>query len=115
MRPHRAIALFLVVAISACTNWQQVAEGWQGRTLDELVARWGVPASTYQFADGRKAVAYGHSHAVSGFNPYAPYQTVVYECAATFTSDSHGVIIKSEVTGNIGGCNQLLKSKPKPP
>jgi hypothetical protein len=115
MRLHRRVILLLFIATSACTNWQQVSEGWQGRTLDELVASWGVPASTYQFADGRKAVAYTHSHAVSGFNPYATYQTVVYQCAATFTSDSRGVIVKSEVSGNSGGCGQLLKSKPKPP
>ena len=49
------------------------------------------------------------------FNPYAPYQTAVYECTVTFATDKTGRIVSSDVQGNLGGCNYLFRSKAPAP
>ena len=111
----RSIAVLALLFLAACANWRGIPESWYGRPLDDLVKNWGPPGASHDFADGRRMIAYGDQHQVSGFNPYAPYQTAVYECTVTFTVDEAGIIVSSEVQGNLGGCNYLFRNKAPAP
>jgi hypothetical protein len=113
MRLTLIVALLFVMA--ACATWRGIPESWHGRHNDELVAAWGPPHMQHVNADRSRVAAYTHQHQVSGFNPYAPYQTAVYACSVTFNIGSDGLILSSRVEGNLGGCNTLFRHKSKAP
>ncbi len=109
----RWTAIAVAMLLAGCTRAPEIANSWVGRHVDELVMAWGPPQGSHVFADLRRVISYGHQSQVSGFNPYAPYQTALYECRALFTVDQQGIIVASEVAGNIGGCNGLVRGKPE--
>lgn len=85
----RVATLIALLFLTACARWTGVSESWHGRSLDELVAYWGPPDNSYKYDNGSLVVTFKHQHQVSGFNPYAPYQSAVYKCTASFTMDPH--------------------------
>ncbi len=99
------IMTLLILFLVGCAHWQTTADAWKGKPIDELIYRWGPPASMYELGDGRKTATFKHSRV---------YQASTYYCIVTFNTDTNGVIQSSTIDGNIGGCNPFFTIKKAP-
>lgn len=92
-------ALFLLIG---CLGGDHLTS-WDGRPEADLIFAWGPPDKADTLPDGRRVLAYGHTHLFDGTS---------YDCDALFRVSAAGVIQSTTASGNIGGCNRLLLSKP---
>jgi hypothetical protein len=83
----RKLALLFMLSslLAGCTNdqmnqltgkrpktYNDADAAWVGRTEDDLIARWGVPANTYTLENGAKIVSYEDS-----WGPFAEVHTCI--------------------------------------
>ncbi len=101
----RVAVLFAMLSLVACAHWQQTADAWNGRSLDELILSWGPPESIYTAGDGRKVALFRHSRFYEGTQLY---------CNVSVNTNTSGVIVSSKVEGNMGGCNRFFGDKGPP-
>jgi len=101
----KSAVLLGVLSLVACAHWQQTADAWNGRSLDELILSWGPPVSIYTASDGRKVASFRHSRLHGGSQLY---------CNVTVNTNISGVIVSSKVDGNVGGCNRFFAEKDPP-
>lgn len=97
--------VFISLYLASCASWQITTDAWEGRNIDDLILSWGPPESVHELSDGRKTVLFRHSRMNQGTELY---------CNVTFNTDIDGIITKSTVDGNIGGCNRFFGSKGPP-
>lgn len=108
--------LVIVLALTACADLS-ITDSWKGHNVSELKAHWGEPTQVYDLAGGGKHLVYRMAED-SGQVMMGDTKRyiLVRRCYATFTTDSHGVIISAEQEGTPGGCSILLKGvKPGAP
>lgn len=96
------LTVIVLIALTACANYG-VVDTWRGRSADELAVAWGSPSSAQRLDDGRRVVNYEHVSA---------YMGISYHCRAWFVVDAAGRIVKTDVAGDNGGCNRMLRDKP---
>lgn len=101
----RAAMILGVLFLVACAHWQETADAWNGRNLDELILDWGPPESIYTAGDGRKVALFRHSRIHGGTQLY---------CNVSVNTNTSGVIVSSKVEGNMGGCNRFFGDKGPP-
>lgn len=99
------VFLAAVLLTGCSTNWDEKANAWNGRHIDDLVYAWGPPSSSQQLADGRRVVV---------FSPSYLYEGTAFYCDVTFRTNTAGIIASNSIAGNRGGCNKLFRSKPPP-
>lgn len=93
---------FVAILLVGCASGN-VMSSWTGHSATDLVFAWGAPDRQQRLEDGRQVIAYDYTHSVAGTS---------YECEATFQVNAKGIVVGSRATGNLGGCNGLLFSKP---
>jgi hypothetical protein len=97
-----AVVAIAMLGVAGCAS-TSTFESWRGRNIEDLQFAWGPPDRTSRLSDGRSMVVYEHSHFIQGTS---------YQCTVTFFANSNGTIVDSNASGNIGGCNAMLRSKP---
>lgn len=130
----RAILLMLFILISACTtahsknsnsnnNYDQTVQNWRGKSVSQLIARWGQPNQLIKTAKGHSFYAYTtESYKSYPQPPSPPYvmsvgknnravitkmptipegsEKLSLQCLAVFEVDSRGVIVGTQTDGN---------------
>src|SRR5262245_7503454 len=94
-----------MIALASCVVGPERVESWKGHPVDSLIFAWGPPMQDARPPDGRRVLVY------SGSYEDEVEETSLY-CNAIFRADPTGMIVDASTTGNIGGCNRLLSSKP---
>jgi hypothetical protein len=102
MKIQTLIVLGSAFLLSGCLGTDTL-NSWKGRNLTDLVYAWGPPDRQDRLPDGRAVITYSHQRLV-GLN--------TMECEAVFGADKAGIIRDATASGNIGGCNRMLLTKP---
>ena len=106
----RLFTIAIVLLCGACglffpADGDAILKAWHGRDLDDMIIQWGPPAAIYTTRDGRRTATFSHSRVNEATQLY---------CNATVSTDPQGVIVDSQVDGNLGGCNRLFADKGRP-
>ena len=99
------LLLMMTYFLSACATtakYEAVLQTWVGQPEDNLVSKWGPPASTYPLSGGKgKMLTYQQgAGSISTNLGYGIYSTENYSCKTTFTVDGSGVIQNWRWEGN---------------
>jgi hypothetical protein len=130
----------LVVSLAACAGpminvketSQQITsavEAWRGASKDMLLLTWGPPSHTAELEAGGSILAYEkttlHQTATMtsspSASPLAPSRQTAessvdsLSCSVTFFVSAAGTIERTEITGNLGPCAELVRSRPDQP
>ncbi|SFP99451.1 hypothetical protein SAMN05216419_10438 [Nitrosomonas cryotolerans] len=95
MRIFKAIALIMVMSISACTSTNSIMNSWIGYSVDDLTASWGAPSSRISRADGGSTYTW---------STLSSDQYGIHECRKTFVTDSTGTVTQ----WSYNGCPKLV-------
>ncbi len=115
------ILLFLTLFLTACATqakYEAKVEQWQGRNINDLIAKWDYPDSSFKAPDGNTVYVYSSQMQyveppdedfIDPMNPYgAPvfvYQvggndTITYWCKTFFVVNDKNIIIHWYLRGN---------------
>lgn len=86
-----------------------ITRSWEGRSVRDLVARWGPPTEIHQVAEGGRHLIYRvaeDSYPVTAGD--VRKHAVVRRCFATFTTDVRGIVVRPGQEGTPGACGKLL-------
>ena len=91
MSRYRITLLLAAVIISGCASMDSVMSAYEGRSIDDVTAKWGAPDSRINRTDGG---------ATYTWISLSSSQQGVYQCRQTFVTDPSGRI----VSGSYAGC-----------
>ena len=95
----------LITLFYGCVaSFEPLQEEWTGRNLNDLIFAWGPPQNTSELSDGRTVVRYSTS-VVSGNSGIV----VTLRCQIDVFVESDNTIVRMDMDGNIGGCNNLIR------
>lgn len=118
MKKIMTIALLSAIVIAGCSTPTQrdktrndLLQSWVGYHLDDIIAKWGVPATEHQNKNGTTLYEWKEK-------PWADHRGVIYQCVDTFLADKDDVLIKwkysSDCFANVGGFEPIDKPIPQP-
>lgn len=99
---RKIVIILSVPLLFGCMGGDRLTS-WDGQKATDLVFAWGAPDKQEQLPDGRQVLSYDSSHDIKGTS---------YACEAMFRVNAAGIVESTTASGNIGGCNGLLLSKP---
>ena len=75
----KAISLLVLLLVGCATsaNYEKVLQSWVGSSADNLVMRWGPPASSYQLSSGGRVLEYSNQRNIQlgGYTTTVPQTT----------------------------------------
>ena len=108
----KVLLLLVAIVLSGCAttaNYEKILSSWVGSSVDNLVASWGPPQSSYDLSNGGKVIEYVRSRNVQmgGYSYTSPQTT--YQSGTTSAYGTGGYAY-----GNYSGTSTTYVQKQTP-
>ena len=97
----KLLLLLIVTLLTGCAT-QNALDTWRGATSDEVILTYGPPDIITSLSDGSEIIAFKHSNMAYNYTHW---------CDLGFVVNTQGIVTKTRMDGNIGGCNAYVKTK----